>query len=553
MEAAILDIHLTNGDNTFIQGHTNLQQQLNINRVGKTHGDPHLKTLDGVKYDFQAAGEFTLVKSTTDDFEVQTRQEHWRGKTNVSVNTAVALKLGGEQIEFYLNAPDSVIINGNSTTIANNLSYVIGQNLIAHNGNKYTVISDNGDQINISLQSDYINVSVGLADNRKGNVVGLLGNYNGNVSDEFALRNGTLIGGSISNQRLYTDYGRSWSVTQPESLFDYAPGQNTNISFSYNALTFDTLDPQVRASTEQIVRNAGITDPDILQNAIVDFVLTNGSPEFFQGYVNQQRELAPSGSSFTLVGDDANDILGGIGVDNLMGGKGNDTYFVDNAADTITENTDEGTDRVFSIIDYTLGDNLENLTLQGTTAINGTGNALNNNITGNAADNLLTGNLGNDTLNGGAGADTMIGGAGDDSYYVDSTADIITENLNEGTDRVFSIIDYTLGDNLENLTLQGTTTINGTGNELNNSITGNAADNLLTGGLGNDTLNGGAGSDTLIGGLGNDSYNVDNTADTITESLNEGTDKVSSTINYTLGDNLENLTLTGTTAINGTG
>jgi RHS repeat-associated protein len=520
---------------------------------GGSTGDPHLKTLDGVKYDFQAAGEFSLVKSTTDDFEVQTRQEHWRGKTNVSVNTAIALKLGGQQIEFYLNAPDSVIINGNSTAITNNLSYVIGQNLIAHNGNKYTVISGNGDQINISFQSDYINVSVALADNRKGNVVGLLGNYNGNVNDEFALRDGTLIGGSISNQRLYTDYGKSWSVTQPESLFDYAPGQNTNISFSSNGLTFDTLDPQVRASAEQIVRNAGITDPDILENAIVDFVLTNGSPEFFQGYVNQQRELAPPGSSFTLVGDDANDILGGIGVDSLMGGKGNDTYFVDNAADTIIENTDEGTDRVFSIIDYTLTDNVEKLTLQGTTAIDGTGNELNNSITGNAADNVLTGDLGNDTLNGGAGADTMIGGLGNDSYNVDNAADTIIENLNEGTDRVSSTINYTLGDNLENLTLTGTTAIDGTGNELNNSITGNGAANVLTGGLGNDALNGGAGADTMIGGLGNDSYNVDNTADTITENLNEGTDSVFSTINYTLGDNLENLTLTGTTAINGTG
>ena len=508
---------------------------------GDSTGDPHLKTLDGVKYDFQAAGEFTLVKSTTDDFEVQTRQEHWRGKTNVSVNTAVALKLGGEQIEFYLNAPDSVIINGNSTTIANNLSYVIGQNLIAHNDNKYTVISGNGDQINISFQSDYINVSVALADNRKGNVVGLLGNYNGDVSDEFALRDGTLIGGSISNQRLYTDYGSSWSVTQPDSLFDYAPGQNTNISFSSNGLTFDTLDPQVRASAEQIVRNAGITDPDILENAIVDFVLTNGSPEFFQGYVNQQRELAPPGSSFTLVGDDANDILGGIGVDSLMGGKGNDTYFVDNAADTIIENTDEGTDRVFSIIDYTLTDNVEKLTLQGTTAIDGTGNELNNNITGNAADNVLTGDLGNDILNGGAGADTMIGGLGNDSYNVDSAADTITENLNEGTDRVFSIIDYTLGDNLENLTLQGTTAINGTGNELNNNITGNAADNLLTGNLGNDTLNGGAGADTMIGGLGTDRLYLglnDNAVDNVNYVLGDGTDTVYQFVRGVGGDQL---------------
>ncbi|OBQ33133.1 MAG: hypothetical protein AN485_19570, partial [Anabaena sp. MDT14b] len=249
-----------------------------------------------------------------------------------------------------------------------------------------------------------------------------------------------------------------------------------------------------------------------------------------------------------------NDTLnGGAGADTMIGGLGNDSYYVDSTADIITENLNEGTDSVFSIINYTLGNNLENLTLTGTTAINGTGNALNNSITGNAAANVLTGGLGNDTLNGGADADTMIGGLGNDSYYVNSTADIITENLNEGTDSVFSIIDYTLGDNLENLTLTGTTAINGTGNALNNSITGNAADNVLTGGLGNDTLNGGAGADTMIGGLGNDSYYVDSTADIITENLNEGTDSVFSIINYTLGNDLENLTLTGTTAINGTG
>jgi hypothetical protein len=255
-----------------------------------------------------------------------------------------------------------------------------------------------------------------------------------------------------------------------------------------------------------------------------------------------------------LTGGNGNDYLnGGTGTDFLIGGKGNDTFVVDNIGDIIAEGLNDGIDTVESSITWTLKTNLENLTLTGTTAINGTGNTLNNIITGNAADNVLTGGLGNDTLTGGAGADTLIGDAGNDSYYVDNTADSITENLNQGTDIVFSTVTYTLTTNVENLTLQGTTAINGTGNDLNNSITGNTAVNILTGGLGNDTLTGGAGADTMIGGAGNDSYYVDNTADSITENLNEGTDSVFSTVTYTLTTNTENLTLQGTTAINGTG
>jgi Ca2+-binding RTX toxin-like protein len=246
-----------------------------------------------------------------------------------------------------------------------------------------------------------------------------------------------------------------------------------------------------------------------------------------------------------LSGGDGNDYLnGGAGADLLGGGKGNDTYVVDNVGDVILEFLNQGIDTVESSITWTLKANLENLTLQGTTAINGTGNNLNN---------IITGNTGNNVLNGGAGADTMIGGAGNDSYYVDNTADSITENLNEGTDIVFSSVTYTLSTNVENLTLQGTTAINGTGNDLNNSITGNTVANILIGGLGNDTLRGNAGADTMIGGFGNDSYYVDNTADSITENLNEGTDIVFSTVTYTLTTNVENLMLQGTSTINGTG
>ncbi|MFM2275239.1 MAG: hypothetical protein RL211_1111, partial [Pseudomonadota bacterium] len=237
-----------------------------------------------------------------------------------------------------------------------------------------------------------------------------------------------------------------------------------------------------------------------------------------------------------IIGNSAvNTLSGGTGLDTMLGGAGNDIYVVDNVADVVTENLNEGTDLVQSSVTYTLAANVENLTLTGTTAINATGNAF---------ANTLTGNTGNNVLDGGIGADTLVGGTGNDTYYVDNAADVITEAASAGTDTVIASLNWTLATNLENLTLAGTANINATGNTVANVLTGNAGDNIL---------NGGTGADSLIGGAGNDTYIVDNTADVITEGLSAGTDTVQSSVTYTLAANLENIALTGTTAINATG
>jgi Ca2+-binding RTX toxin-like protein len=127
----------------------------------------------------------------------------------------------------------------------------------------------------------------------------------------------------------------------------------------------------------------------------------------------------------------------------------------------------------------TLASTISRLTLTGTRNINGTGNALNN---------YITGNVGNNILDGGAGYDILAGGRGNDTYIVDSTYDSIIENANEGTDTVKASANWTLGANLENLTLIGAANLSGTGNELDNVITGNSGNNSLYGGGGNDKL-----------------------------------------------------------------
>ena len=136
----------------------------------------------------------------------------------------------------------------------------------------------------------------------------------------------------------------------------------------------------------------------------------------------------------TLSGDAGNDTLsggvgadrlfGGAGADRLVGGIGNDTHVIDRL-DTVVEAAGGGIDTVTAALSYTLGANLENLVLTRASAVNGTGNALNNRLTGNAAANVLTGGAGNDTLSGGTGADRLLGSNGNDLLSGGNDADIL--------------------------------------------------------------------------------------------------------------------------------
>jgi Ca2+-binding RTX toxin-like protein len=243
----------------------------------------------------------------------------------------------------------------------------------------------------------------------------------------------------------------------------------------------------------------------------------------------------------SLIGGAGNDTLnGGAGNDTLVGGANDDTYFVDTSsytvnngnittvsADVIIEENNGGIDTVNSSVNYSLVSiaNVENITLTGADPLNATGNELANRIIGNIGDNKLTGGAGNDTIDGGAGNDTIVE-SGDFNFTLTNAT--LTGN---GTDTLTRIESAQLG--------------GGTGN--------NRLD--ASGFTGTVILDGGGGIDTLIGGAGDDTYIVDTTGDVITEAAIRGNDTIISTVTYTLANlpNVENLTITGNSAINATG
>jgi Ca2+-binding RTX toxin-like protein len=275
--------------------------------------------------------------------------------------------------------------------------------------------------------------------------------------------------------------------------------------------------------------------------ALADFNIGTAGNDSLSGTSGDNIMFGGAGND-TLDGGAGNDsLVGGAGADSMRGGAGDDFYVVDDSNDVVTENAGEGTDCVFTSMNYTLGANVENLWMTGNTAVNGTGNSLDNFMIGNAGANVLGGGTGNDTLVGGGGNDTFAFNRGDgaDEIWISDGksgqyADAAQETLRFGTGIALNDLDIeksgadlilSLSGSSDNVTLKdwvGATNRLDTisfndgshyaladfniGTAGNDSLSGTSGDNIIFGGAGNDTLDGKAGNDTLIGGTGNDTY-----------------------------------------------
>lgn len=442
----------------------------------------------------------------------------------------------GENIE-RLNLFGASAVNGTGNALENSLYGSEFANrldggsgadyLYGAGGDDTYIVDDAGDQV-VELAGagvDYVESSIAFT--LGSNVENLILSGTANVEGTGNGLNNVLTGNSGDN--ILTGNGG-------DDRLDGGSGVDTLVGGTGNDVYF--VD-----STADVVTEATSAGTDTVNSSVSLVLGANLENLVLTGVVS----ISGTGNALSnaLTGNSGDNTLnGGAGNDTMVGGAGNDTYVVDSTGDIVTEQASAGTDLIQSSVTYTVGANIENLTLTGTTAINGTGNTLNNVLTGNSAVNTLTGGGGDDTLDGGAGNDTLAGGTGNDTYIVDATGDVVTEGASAGADLVRASVTYVLGSNLENLTLTGSAAINATGNTIANVLTGNA---------GNNVLNGGSGNDTMLGGVGDDTYVVDAAGDVVTELAGEGTDLVQSSVTYTLAANVENLTLTGTTAINATG
>ena len=269
-------------------------------------GDPHIVTLDGLGYDFQATGEYILVETldgATNPFQVQVRFEPLDGSDLVSTTTRMAVVVGGVTVEIDANADDPLIIGGVVPTAE---QLALGAIDVDGNGtpdvffdaalSEFTVVlNDQNEQLKIKNMDGALNVCVFLADTptgNQGNVRGLMGDADGtgDTSDDLALRDGTVLSQPVAFDTLYGDYAASWnldgSAADLTSLFSDGVTVARDPDFPIAVLTVDDLPADIREAAEAAVLAAqdpeNPLDPAIFDAAVLDFALT-GNPDFISG------------------------------------------------------------------------------------------------------------------------------------------------------------------------------------------------------------------------------------------------------------------------------
>jgi hypothetical protein len=257
-----------------------------------TNGDPHLKTFDGLRYDFQAVGEFVAATDKSGDYEVQVRQTPWPGARDVSLNTAVAMKVGKDKVELrMLGRKLRLWVNGKEQAFKNT-PLPGGGSITPANPQQVAVVWPDGSTATIRTVGTYgLDVILDPAAAKAGKLQGLFGNFDGNDQNDLKINStNTVIKEEYGN--LYPKFADSWRIDAKASLFIYDKGTDTRTYTDRSFPDKPTTATQLpnRAAAEQICRRVGATEQTILQNCILDVALT-GRPEFARSATITQAAL----------------------------------------------------------------------------------------------------------------------------------------------------------------------------------------------------------------------------------------------------------------------
>jgi len=268
---------------------------------GFTIGDPHFKTLDGLYYAFHGQGEFWLIKSEDDEIQIQTRQIPVRPGANVTLNAAVAIKMGSQRLGFY---GPQVRVDGSpvSINVGNRFVFQNRGVLLRESVSRYRLIWPNGEFVRINIFNEpsfglqSVDLEVFISSTRLGRVSGLLGNFDRNRANDITTRDGQTLQPPVALDDLYNVFGESWRITQSESLFDYESGQDTNsfVGRPTEFVTSESLPPDERDAAEAVCQSKGVTNPPLLEACIVDVAIAG------EAFANVFTEVNPPSESLPL-------------------------------------------------------------------------------------------------------------------------------------------------------------------------------------------------------------------------------------------------------------
>lgn len=192
--------------------------------MGRSYGDPHIRTFDGNSFSFQTAGEYILSSSPDRTFEVQARQQPQ--SNDVSLNTAVAMNVYGDRVGIYAsNFPDAqsstpIRVNGRAIYLSNETYYLPRGGTIQNTGQEYVVTWPTGEKVQAKLSRTsgmrFMNLSV-FVYKCNGNYYGVMGNANGRSSDDFS-GNQSLASSTMFQPFGSRDFGSSTSAIEREQL-----------------------------------------------------------------------------------------------------------------------------------------------------------------------------------------------------------------------------------------------------------------------------------------------------------------------------------------------